>query len=105
MKAANALTLALLVTLACGGNGLFAKHILIHRSDLGRALCPAIPLPAASTSELLSKLQPFLDEAAKNISAALEADKSPGGVAINVVYNDTVLWSKGFGVVNESGRV
>ncbi len=78
-------------------------HLPFPKSKVGLALCPAIPLPAASPSEVLSKLQPFLEEAAKNISAALEADKSPGGVAINVVYNDTVLWTKGFGLINDSG--
>lgn len=78
-------------------------QVVFPRAEVGLAVCPAIPLPSASPSEVLHKLQPFLDEAEKNISAALEADKSPGGVAVNVVYNDTVLWSKGFGLINESG--
>ena len=66
--------------------------------------CPSYPLPAASPSDLLAKLEPFLEEAAKNISAALEEHKSPGGAVVNVVYNDTVIWTKGFGLINDSGK-
>ena len=66
-------------------------------------LCPSYPLPAASPTDLLAKLKPFLEEAAKNISAVLEEDKSPGGAVVNVVYNDTVIWTKGFGLINDSG--
>ena len=66
-------------------------------------LCPNFPLPAVSAPNVLAKLQPFLETVAKNVSAALEKDKSPGGVALGVVYNDTLIWSKGFGLINDSG--
>ena len=66
--------------------------------------CPSHPLPTASASVLLVKLEPFLEEVAENISAALEEDKSPGGAVVSIVYNDTVIWTKGFGLINDSGN-
>ena len=101
----TATILALVVALACEANGLFKlkPRRKLENEDQGVTLCPATPLPVASASEVLSKLQPFLDEAEEKINATLVDDKSPGGVAINVVYNDTVIWSRGFGLINESG--
>lgn len=67
-------------------------------------LCQSYPLPAATPSDLLAKLEPFLEEAAKNISAALKEDNSPGGAVVSVVYNDTVIWTTGSGLINDSGK-
>ena len=96
-----------LVLVACAESSLHPWKVS-SRSHFPRSgaipLCPSYPLPAASPSDLLAKLEPFLEEAAKNISAALEEHKSPGGAVVNVVYNDTVIWTKGFGLINDSGK-
>ena len=77
-----------------------------HFHKLGTIpLCHSFPLPAATPSDLLAKLEPFLEEAAKNISAALKEDNSPGGAVVSVVYNDTVIWTKGSGLINDSGKI
>ena len=67
-------------------------------------VCPSFPLPVANVSDVLSKLQPFLEEAAKNISAALKTDSSPGGAVVSVVYKDSVIWTQGYGLINDSGK-
>ena len=67
-------------------------------------LCPTHPLPSASASQLASLMAPALQEAEGKISAALKADNSPGGAVLSLVYGDDVIWSKGFGLVNMSGR-
>lgn len=81
-----------------------AKTQRVGRSNEAVTMCPNFPLPAVGASEVLAKLQPFLEAVVKNVSAALEKDKSPGGVALGVVYNDTLIWSKGFGLINQSGK-
>ena len=68
-------------------------------------LCPGHPLPVVDTSDVLARLRPVLDEAAKNISAILREDKAPGGAVVGVVYRDTLIWSQGFGLINDSGVV
>ena len=40
----------------------------------------------------------------KNSSAVLEENKSPGSAVVNLVCNDTVIWTKGFGLINDSGN-
>lgn len=76
-----------------------------HFHKLGAMpLCHSFPLPAATPSDLLAKLEPFLEEAAENISAALKEDNSPGGAVVSVVYNDTMIWTKGSGLINDSGK-
>ena len=66
-------------------------------------LCTSPPAPSASPGDLLAKLQTTLDSAAQEISDALIEDHSPGGVTVNLVYRDEVIWTKGFGLINESG--
>ena len=68
-------------------------------------LCPGHPLPVVNASDILAKLQPLLDMAARNISAILREDKTPGGAVLGVVYRDSLIWSQGFGLINDSGEV
>ena len=63
--------------------------------------CPDYPPPAISSDTLLQQLQPFLNDLAKNMSNLLQLTESPGGVAIGLVYNQTLLWTKGFGQTNK----
>ena len=67
------------------------------------ATCPAHPLPVASPATLLAKMEPTLERAAANVTAALHKEMSPGGAVLSFVYRDTVLWTKGFGFINMSG--
>lgn len=80
------------------------RHSASAATRRASAECPSFPLPVASPSALLSKLEPALQEAAANITAALQRDKSPGGVVVSFVYRDAVLWTKGFGLINASGK-
>ena len=98
------LTIAICVLVfASNAAGILENLLKPLNPGLRNNLCPPYPLPSASASDVLSKLQPFLTEAAANISAALKADNSPGGAVVNLVYNDTVIWTKGFGLINDSG--
>ena len=90
--------IGLLACLTIGVEGLGWRH---NKPTSSETLCPSHPYPIANASEVLSKLQPFLDEAGKNMSEALAG--SPGGAVVNVVYKDTVIWTKGFGLINMSG--
>lgn len=65
-------------------------------------LCPSYPYPVANASSLLAKMQPFLDQVGDKMSQALSS--SPGGAVVSIVYNDTIIWTKGFGLINMSGR-
>lgn len=80
------------------------KHSTSAATRRASTECPSHPLPVASSAALLSKLEPALQGAAANITAALQKDKSPGGVVVSFVYRDTVLWTKGFGLINMSGN-
>ena len=103
MFSAAVVLASLLLAVGESGRGLFKDSRLHTQKEIRAATCPDYPLPSASASDVLSKLQPFLTEAATNISAALKADNSPGGAVVNLVYNDTVIWTKGFGLINDSG--
>jgi len=97
------LLLAVLLTSYVGGAfGVPLRPATTVRGDA--TLCPSYPLPTASASVLLVKLEPFLEEAVENISAVLQEDRSPGGAVVSIVYNDTVIWTKGFGLINDSGK-
>ena len=91
---------ALIGLLACLASGV-ALRWRHNKPTSSETLCPSHPYPIANATELLSKLQPFLDESSKNMSEALAG--SPGGAVVNVVYKDTVIWTQGFGLINMSG--
>ena len=65
--------------------------------------CPEYPSPTVSTDILIDVLQPFLNELATNISTYLQQSESPGGVALGLVYNQSLAWMKGFGTTNKLG--
>ena len=65
--------------------------------------CPDFPPATVSDDTLLTELQPFLDHLAANITKHLQQTESPGGVALGLVYNQTLLWMKGFGQTNKQG--
>ena len=67
------------------------------------SLCPSLPEAAVSAEKLLSRVEDLLLEADAQIKAALNADKSPGGVALSLIYSDQVLWKGGYGLKNMSG--
>ena len=66
--------------------------------------CPDYPFPTVSENTLLEQLQPFLDKLAANISKLLQQTESPGGVAIGLVYNQSLIWMKGFGQTSKQGE-
>ena len=66
--------------------------------------CPDYPFPTVSENTLLEQLQPFLDKLAANISKLLQLTESPGGVALGLVYNQSLIWMKGFGQTSKQGE-
>ena len=67
--------------------------------------CQSFPLPTVNPSALQSSLQDDIAEAEKAIEVSLKKyGPSVGGVVVNLVYRDTVLWSKGFGAIDMSGK-
>ena len=101
LRAMKLLTVAALF-LACHASAASILRALRHQGE-GLRLCVTPPVPSASPGDLLAKLQTTLDSAAQEISDALAEDHSPGGVTVNLVYRDEVIWTKGFGLINESG--
>ena len=97
------LALVFLVSLSEGG--LRRPKIRIPPRYAAASMCPTYPLPTPNSSAVLSKMSRFLDELSINVSAAFEAHKAKGGVSLSIVYNDTVIWSHGFGLINESGKL
>ena len=96
--------LAVVVVLAtCVSAGLFSKNKGVIPGP--PVFCPSLPLPTMTTSDFLTKMTSFLDEAAGKIQGALDEDKSPGGVAMSVVYRNVTIWTKGFGMVDMAGRM
>ena len=94
--------------LVCCTNGHLLSLLRLGRTPTPRhdfPLCPGHPLPVVDTSDVLAGLRLTLDEAAKNISAILKEDKAPGGAVVGVVYRDMLIWSQGFGLINDSGVV
>jgi len=67
--------------------------------------CPTIPTATLDPVALLGQLNSSLSDLDKAVSAALEEDNSPGGAVLTVVYKDSVIWSKGYGVKNMSGNL
>ncbi len=66
-------------------------------------LCPSLPSASESAYVLQTKMAPTLIEADRNIQAALKG--SPGGAVVTLVYSDQgILWTKGYGLKNMSGR-
>lgn len=91
--------------LVCCTNGHLLSLLRLGRTPTPRhdfPLCPGHPLPVVDTSDVLAGLRLTLDEAAKNISAILKEDKAPGGAVVGVVYRDMLIWSQGFGLINDS---
>ncbi len=80
-------------------------HSSISPVMLSNNLEPCAPrVPATlAPATLLMKLNSSLSDLDKAIGSCLEKDNSPGGAVISVVYQDTILWSKGYGVKNMSG--
>ena len=67
--------------------------------------CTTHPSPSVEPDALKQALQYAFQEAEQKIQAALDQDKSPGGVAVGFVYRDTLIWSKGFGLIDMKGTV
>ena len=67
--------------------------------------CADYPLPTLDPASLTAKMSPFLDELASEINATLQANRDTGGVALGFVYNQTLVWFKGFGLIDNSGRL
>lgn len=67
--------------------------------------CPNYPLPTADPSRLASELQSFLSQITDEVNSTLHDYKSPGAVAIGLVYNQNLLWTKGFGFKNGKGII
>ena len=65
--------------------------------------CPLYPLPVPLSIE---DLQPSIDVVVKNISSALNAGtvRARGSVSLGLVIDQKLIWSKGFGYINESGE-
>lgn len=74
------------------------------RTHAAASKCPIYPLPTPSSSAVRSQMSKFFDELATNVSAVLEAHSAKGGVSLSIVYNDTVIWNGGFGLINETGK-
>lgn len=67
--------------------------------------CQSFPLPTVTPYDLKISLQDDIAEAEKAIETALKKYGPPvGGVVVNLVYRDTVLWTKGFGAIDMSGK-
>eukprot|EP00731_Ephydatia_muelleri_P030262 Em0021g785a len=64
--------------------------------------CADYPLPTLDPASLTAKMSPFLDELASEINATLQANRDTGGVALGFVYNQTLVWFKGFGLIDNS---
>ena len=66
--------------------------------------CPTIPAATLDPTSLLSQLNSSLSDVDKAVAAALKEDNSPGGAVLTVVYKNSVIWSKGYGLKNMSGK-
>ena len=51
---------------------------------------------------MLKALGPFLEEVGKNMSRVLS--ETPGGAVVSVIYRDSVIWTRGVGTINMSGK-
>ena len=72
-------------------------------AQLNNKPCPLYPLPVPLSIE---DLQPSIDLVVKNISSALNAGtvRARGSVSVGLVIDQKLIWSKGFGYINESGE-
>ena len=98
--------LLVLACLAVASNGLLFSP---HRDPVSGqpklpATCPGYPDPSASPADVADKLAEAFEAAEKEVAAILAKYNATGGVAMSVVYRDTVLWTKGFGFINMSGK-
>lgn len=67
--------------------------------------CQSLPLPLVSASDVLPHLQSDIAAADMAIRDALKKYLPPvGGVVVNLVYRDTILWTKGYGSIDMSGK-
>ena len=64
--------------------------------------CPSIPAVVPLTARDLEKT---LNELSNNITYYLKRYNAPGGVAVGLVYDQKLIWAKGFGKINDSGRL
>ena len=106
MRLTEIFSFSLSLALVCSGVvGLKWRHDSTRERKLAASqiLCPSYPYPAANASTMRTMLDPFLQDFAKNASEALK--NSPGGAVVSIVYNDTVIWTQGFGLINMSGEI
>ena len=68
------------------------------------SFCPDYPRPVVAESTIAQNLQPFFETLAANISSYLQQTESPGAAILGVVYDQTLLWYKGFGQTNKLSK-
>ena len=74
------------------------SNCILTRSD---GVCPEYPtpVPGISVRDVLSTV----DAVTANITALLKQYKTPGGVAVGLVYDQQLIWFKGFGLIDDAG--
>ena len=80
----------------------WSSHTREKTPHVSQTLCPSYPYPQADPSTVQKALGPFLEEVGKNMSRVLS--ETPGGAVVSVVYRDTVIWTRGVGAINMSGK-
>lgn len=83
----------LFLSLLCALN-----NCILTRSD---GACPEYPTPVPGIS--VRDVQSTVDAVTANITAYLKQYKSPGGVAVGLVYDQQLIWFKGFGLIDDAG--
>ena len=77
---------------------LCALNIIFIRAD---EACPEYPTPVPGIS--VRDVQSTVDAVTANITAYLKQYKTPGGVAVGLVYDQQLIWFKGFGLIDDAG--
>ena len=94
---------SLLVT--CANAGLLSSPRAQHAKQApGPILCTSLPLPSLDTDTMLNKLQPYLDQVDQKVQESLKEDNSSGGAVLSVIYRNKTIWTKGYGLINMSGK-
>ena len=99
----NFFLLALAPSLVSLTGAFFANTFLRGAPRNTSDLCLIPPVPYATPEQIGARLKNVLDGYGEAIGLAMGND--PGGAVVNVVYRDTIIWNKGFGLRNMSGSL
>lgn len=74
------------------------NNCILIRAD---GVCPEYPTPVPGIT--VRDVQSTVDAVAANITGYLKQYKTPGGVAVGLVYDQQLIWFNGFGLIDDAG--